>query len=227
MNYRQLNRIANSDLTELKNYLFGYPQWPCSQAQEFGTRFHDFLLLDTETTPTGKGAAATKRMLDVLRADTFFSRLVITADIEIAQFWEDEPTGLPCKARLDLKLPDEGLIVDVKTTSARTQREFEANCYRYEYDRQAAYYLDGCRQAGDCADRFILLGIQKQKPHNLYVVEILADSIFMDEGRRKYRRLLRSWQELGFRPSSWGTNAHFANVINGTEELRNGEVEIH
>lgn len=205
MDYRQLNRIANSDLTELKNHIFGLPQRTASQAQEFGTRFHDYLLLDNDTVPTGKGATATRRMLDIVRADAFFTRLLPEAEVETPQYWNDEQTGLPCKARLDIRLPGEGLIVDIKTTSARSQREFEANCYRYEYDRQAAFYLDGCQQADQQADRFILLGIQKQKPHNLYVVEVLADSIFMDGGRRKYRRLLRSWQEMGFRPSSWSS----------------------
>lgn len=202
-NYRSLPRIANSDLTELKNLLFGISQPAASPAQEFGTRFHDFLLMNTQAVPTGKGATATRRMLDVMRANSLFFRLLESGQPEQAQFWNDERTGLPCKARIDLRVPDEKLIVDVKTTSARSQAEFVSNCYRYEYDRQAAYYLDGCRQAGECADQFLILGIQKQKPHNLYVVEVLGDSIFMDEGRRKYGRLLRSWQEIGFRPRSW------------------------
>lgn len=123
---------------------------------------------------------------------------------EQAQFWEDERTGLPCKARIDLHVPDERIIVDVKTTSARSQTDFVANCYRYEYDRQAAYYLDGYQRAGGIADLFLLIGIQKQKPHNRYVVEVLADSIFIDGGRHKYRRLLRSWREINYRPKSWG-----------------------
>ncbi|MBO0936445.1 PD-(D/E)XK nuclease-like domain-containing protein [Fibrella sp. HMF5335] len=203
MDYRQLPRIANSDLTELKNHLFGLPQRKHSPAQVFGTRFHDLLLEDAGAVPTGKGAAATKRMLDVMRANPFFNHIIADAQIETAQYWDDELTGLPCKARLDIRHPAQGLVVDVKTTSARSQREFEESCYQYEYDRQAAFYLDGCQLTGACANRFILLGIQKQKPHNLYVVEVLADSIFIDNGRRKYRRLLRSWQEVGFKPSSW------------------------
>jgi hypothetical protein len=211
MTYRQLPRVANSDLTELKNQLLGISSRPFSPAQAFGTRFHDFLLLDTHARPNGPETAPLNRMLDVVRADPFFSRIQATAINETAQFWDDEQTGLPCKASLDMWLPDEGLIVDIKTTSARNQREFEQACYVYEYDRQAAWYLDGCRQVGEQADqarpdRFVLLGIQKQKPHNLYVVEVLGDSIFMDGGRRKYRRLLRSWQAIGVRPSSWVGN---------------------
>lgn len=201
--YRQLPRIANSDLTELKNHILGLPHRPSSPAQEFGTRFHDFLLLDTGAIPNGKGATATRRMLDVLRNDPLFSRLLRLGQPEQVQFWEDERTGLPCKARIDLPVPDERIIVDVKTTSARTQAEFVANCYGYEYDRQAAYYLDGYRRAGGQADLFLIIGIQKQKPHSRYIIEVLADSIFMDGGRQKYSRLLRSWQEVNYRPRSW------------------------
>ncbi|PHK23845.1 hypothetical protein VF12_38000 [Nostoc linckia z15] len=201
--YRSLPRIANSDLTELKNQLFGKPDFQSGPAQEFGTRFHDLLLLETDVVPTGKGATAQKRMLDVLRANSLFCRLMESAQVETPQLWEDELTGLPCKARIDMRVPDERLIVDVKTTSARSQNEFVSNCYRYDYDRQAAFYLDGCGQAGECADQFIILGIQKQKPHNLYIVEVAADSIFLDYGRKKYRALMRSWKELGFRPRSW------------------------
>lgn len=203
--YRSLPRIANSDLTELKNLLFGKPNFQLSPAQEFGTRFHDLLLLETDVVPTGKGATPQKRMLDVMRADALFCRLIVTAQVETAQLWDDEPTGLPCEARIDMRVPDERLIVDIKTTSAGSQNEFVSNCYRYDYDRQAAFYLDGCQQAGECADQFIILGIQKQKPHNLYVVEVAADSIFLDYGRRKYHRLLRSWKEVSYKPTSWKT----------------------
>jgi hypothetical protein len=201
--YRSIPRIANSDLTELKNYLFGKPDLQSSPAQEFGTRFHDLLLLETDVVPTSKGSTSQKRLLDVMRANSLFCRLVEAAQVEIAQFWNDVRTGLPCKARIDMRVPDERLIVDVKTTSARSQNEFIANCYRYDYDRQAAFYLDGCQQVGECADLFIILGIQKQKPHSLYVVEVAADSIFLDYGRRKYQRLLRSWKEVNYKPRSW------------------------
>ncbi|KAB7725830.1 hypothetical protein F5984_25405 [Rudanella paleaurantiibacter] len=58
----------------MKNTSWAYPiVYP---AQEFGTRFHDFLLLDTETIPNGKRATAIRRMLDVLCNDPLFSRLL-------------------------------------------------------------------------------------------------------------------------------------------------------
>ena len=54
-NYRSLPRIANSDLTELKNKLFGMPDSQSSPTQEFGTRFHDLLLLETGSCQPAKG----------------------------------------------------------------------------------------------------------------------------------------------------------------------------
>ncbi|WP_229366153.1 hypothetical protein [Fibrisoma montanum] len=84
--YRSLPRIANSDLTELKNHLFGKPDFQSGPAQEFGTRFHDLLLLETGVVPTGKGATAQKRMLDVLRANSLFCRLMDSAQVETPHF---------------------------------------------------------------------------------------------------------------------------------------------
>lgn len=204
MDYRSLPRIANSDLTEFKNkLLFGIePNIRSSQALQFGTRFHDLLLLNVNTEPTGTGATATKRMLAVMRSNNLFNRVLAAGLAEQPQFWDDEQTGLACKARIDLRLPTEALIVDVKTTSATCQRDFEVACRTYEYDRQAAFYLDGCYVAG--ASLFVILGIQKQKPHQLFVVEAQTDSLFIEYGRKKYRALLRSWKQQPYRPTSWG-----------------------
>lgn len=204
MDYRSLPRIANSDLTEFKNkLLFGIePNFGTSPAKKFGTHFHDLLLVNVNTEPTGTGAAATKRMLAAMRSHSLFNRILAAGLAEAPQFWDDERTGLACKARIDLRLPTEELIVDVKTTSATCQRDFETACRTYEYDRQAAFYLDGCYLTG--ASLFIILGIQKQKPHQLFVVEAKTNSPFIEYGRKKYRALLRSWKQQPYRPTSWG-----------------------
>lgn len=205
MNYRAIPRIANSDLTEFKNLrLFGTgPRLQGTPAQAFGTRFHDLLLVDTTQVPTGVGAAATRRMLDVARSNALFNRLLAGGLPESPGFWDDELTGLPCKAKTDLRLPTEGIIVDIKTTSASNQADFDQHCQLYDYDRQAAFYLDGHQLAGGWAEVFIIIGIQKQKPHNLYMIETRTDSRFVEYGRKKYRALLRSWQQQPYRPSSW------------------------
>jgi hypothetical protein len=50
-------------------------------------------------------------------------------------------------------------VVDLKTTNARTQAEFEGNALRFEYDRQLAFYADSV-----CARKMVLIGISKKYP---------------------------------------------------------------
>lgn len=205
MNYRAIPRIANSDLTEFKNkLLFGRKPIPIfSQALAFGTLFHDHLLLTPGVEPAGKGATAIKRMLEVIRNDADFPELLKKGICEQAHFWEDERTKLLCKARIDLRVPAESLIVDVKTTSATSYTEFLTACQTYDYDRQAAFYLDGCQQGGQGVTKYQILGVQKQKPHQLFKLEHVIDDSFINYGRRKYQSLLRSWKQQPYQPTSW------------------------
>ena len=205
MNYRQIPRIANSDLTEFKNVLlFGIqPGLSESPALTFGTDFHHYLLIDTHKNPDGKGALPMNRMLAVLRSDALFMTTLARSLTEKPLFWTDPLTGLFCKAQFDMIIEADGLIVDAKTTSARSQAEFEGNCLRFGYDRQAAFYLDGCRAAGMSVETFRIVGIQKQKPHTVFKLEFNHQDDFIREGRRKYCRLLKSWLQQPFTPSSW------------------------
>ena len=205
MTYRQIPRIANSDLSEFKHLLvYGQlPQRSASPSLSFGTGFHHHLLVDRQATPSGRGATPMLRMLDVMRNHSQFCQVLTNAITETAQYWDDDLTGLPCKSQLDLLVSAEALIADIKTTSARSQAEFLENCLTYEYDRQAAYYVDGCRLAGHPIDRFVLFGVQKQKPHQVFVVEMKANDPFVENGRRKYRKLLASWLKQPYTPTSW------------------------
>ncbi len=104
------------------------------------------------------------------------------------QLFTDTDTGLDCKSKLDV-LYRRHTILDF--TSTRSLPEFVAKCYEYDYDRQAAFYLDA---AG--GKRFIFVGIQKVKPHALFHFEATAADGFVGYGRRKYKALLRKWKEV-------------------------------
>jgi hypothetical protein len=215
MTYRQLPLIANSDLTEFKNWLlFGIPPVRKeSAALNFGIIFHHYLLIDTGHYPTGKGTRPLHRMLNVLRSDARFTSRLVKAQVEQPVFWKDPKTGLFCKAQLDLLIEADRLIVDTKTTGAKSEEEFRMDCLRFGYDRQAAFYVDGCRASGRPVDRFLIMGIQKQKPHAIFIVEESCQSDFVEAGRKKYRRLLRSWFERPFTPSSWQTQLPINMVV--------------
>ena len=57
---------------------------------------------------------------------------------------------------------------------------------KYDYDRQAALYLDV-----PGATRFLIIGVQKKDPHNIWRVELTATPGLIEQGRKKYGTLLR------------------------------------
>lgn len=201
MDYRSLPRYANSDLTEYRNQLFSTkPAKSFPAAQVFGTLFHALLLEGRE--PQAIPQATRKplyAMRDSVRQNPFASKVLEAGQVEQAWLWDDPQTGLPCKCQTDIWVAATELIVDVKTTSARTYGEFLAACDEYAYDRQAAFYLDGVPQAS----RFVLLGIQKKAPYEVFYFEASARRDCIEGGRKKYQSLLKGIQRSGFIPSSW------------------------
>ena len=109
--------------------------------------------------------------------------------VETPVTWTDEATGLPCKALLDLQFP--GLVFDLKTTSAFSREQFAEQLAAFDYDRQAAFYLDGSG-----ADAFGFVAVQKREPFDVFIVTHDRDSAFIEQGRRKYRFLMKKWEEL-------------------------------
>ncbi|WP_234736932.1 PD-(D/E)XK nuclease-like domain-containing protein [Tellurirhabdus bombi] len=163
-------------------------------------------------------------LMPLLRRDSFCKRYLQLAEQNGAQqnaiqgtaqrnrivLFTEPMTEVACKARLDVVYTSaqrqNALIIDFKTTSAQSQSQFLQSCYDYDYDRQAAYYLDALRfaegrgnQRGEWSQtrhfRFVLVGIQKQEPNRLFAVDATAIPEFIDYGRKKYRFWLRKWQE--------------------------------
>jgi hypothetical protein len=225
--YRALPRISNSDLTRLKEEHLGYGgslpvvQQRMERAKVFGRTFHQHLLEpesvgavmqqllpDMLAGPDLLAPAQSKQLatlMETIRQDTFCRRYLRLSERERVVLSTDPATGLACKARMDMLYTSpkrqNALIIDIKTTSARTQSQFLDSCYTYDYDRQAAFYLDSLRNADsrDWANtrqfRFVFVGIMKQNPHRLFAVDATSIPGFVDYGRKKYRFWLRKWRE--------------------------------
>lgn len=226
--YRSLLRVSNSDLTRLKEEHLGYWSVPSARfipetTKVFGRAFHQHLL-EPETVGTvlaqllpdmvdpssGPVLAPTQEkqlqaLMQTIRQDTFCRRYLRLSERERIVLATDPVTGVGCKARLDMVYTSpkrrNALIIDLKTTSARTQAQFLESCYTYDYDRQAAFYLDSLRHAdtGEWSAtkqfRFVFIGVMKQRPHRLFAVDATSIPGFIDYGRKKYRFWLRKWRE--------------------------------
>jgi len=224
--YSLIPRVSNSDLTRLKEELLGYGTIPSARffpetARTFGRAFHQHLLepetigavidqLLPDLSPTESDRL--QRLTETIQQDPFCRRYLRRSEKERVVLFTDPVSQVACKARLDLVYTSPKrrsvLVMDFKTTSARTPAQFLQSCYDYDYDRQVAFYLDALRHAdsrlepegtGEWADtrrfRFVLIGIRKQSPHRLFAIEATAIPGFVDYGRKKYRFWLRKWRE--------------------------------
>lgn len=188
--YRALPAIANSDLSRLRDALNGRYQKPTgmSGALGLGTAFHTALLEPAlyEAGQPGINDSLVWWMVEGVKLNPELNELLLTGTPEPSCIFTEPTTNTVCKLRADLIAPDTArgyTIIDFKTTMARDYSHFLAQCSGYDYDRQAAFYLDALR-----ADRFLLVGVQKVEPFSLYTVEVPAH--MLEEGRAKYLRLL-------------------------------------
>ncbi|GAA4448848.1 hypothetical protein GCM10023189_07340 [Nibrella saemangeumensis] len=244
--YRSIARVSNSDLTRLKEEHLGYWSVPSARffpekARAFGRAFHSHLL-EPETIGTvleqllpdltesglvgkpmlnGNDKAKLQQLMHTIRQDAFCQRYLRKSERERVVLFTDPMSGIACKARLDVVYTSpkrrNALILDFKTTSARTQAQFLQTCYDYDYDRQAAFYLDSLRYADlpEWIDtrrfRFIFIGVQKQRPHRLFAVDATSIPNFVDYGRKKYRFWLRKWkEEQPVQPDLWPVSSGLA-----------------
>ena len=207
MDYRSLPRISNSDLSELKADVFGEVLEKPVKAFAFGSALHE-LILEPKTILElpDVDLSLCMKLARQVRSDRFCRWALQFSKKEMTQLWDDPATGLPLKSKLDIVFKSR-LIIDIKSTSCRTFPEFMASCNTYDYDRQAAFYLDSIG-----AKKFVFVAVQKVKPYHVWTVEHHTSGTFIESGRRKYRRLLREWkhrEQIGqpFTPSTWQTAA--------------------
>jgi hypothetical protein len=195
MDYFEINRISNSDLSRFKaEVILGDTYTRPERASNFGKAFHAQLLephLPAETY-AGVNYTLISRLVDKVQQDDFCRRYLAAGEKEALVLFTDPTTQAKCKAKLDVQLTHTRshtvTILDFKTTNARDYAAFVHSITGYDYDRQAAFYMDSIG-----AERFILIGVQKVKPYDLFYFEANQAFGFVEYGRKKYRALLKKY----------------------------------
>lgn len=107
----------------------------------------------------------------VLRHKT--ARLIIEGGKpEVTMNWIDDRTGLKCKARADWWNEELGFAMDLKTTADASPGEFGRSVAVYGYNRQHCMYADGFRILGRPIRNYLILAVEKEKPHCVAVYHI-------------------------------------------------------
>tara|TARA_R110002020_G_scaffold463245_1_gene683240 strand:- start:581 stop:1354 length:774 start_codon:yes stop_codon:yes gene_type:complete len=123
-----------------------------------------------------------KKLTSSLEADELLSGGLS----EQVNIWNDLDNHVSCKGKADYWNKDKRILVDIKTTQDSSPGGFRGSAYKYGYDRQAAFYLDGFN-----ADEFWFIVIEKSPPYNMAIY--CCSPEFLDGGREKYKSLLDTY----------------------------------
>ena len=191
--HRALPQVSNTDLSSLKQELLGQPRQPNPVALAYGSHFHTAVLEPAtyaRTEERGIKWADLEQLARQVRRQRYCRDLLYRGQAEQSYTATHTATGVGLKLRPDLLVRSRAgrqlTLIDFKTTSSPDLAHFLITIEKYDYDRQAALYLDVLG-----ATRFLIIGVQKKDPHELWRVELTAMPGLIEQGRKKYAVLLR------------------------------------
>ncbi len=193
--YRRIQAVSNSDLTRLRDELFARTRTVNTKAMQMGSALHQSVLephLERNWSDQ-VDVDIVESIKDNLYHFLPFRSLMQNADCEVVRVWEDTLTGVLCKGKLDMVSP-QGVLADIKTTSCDSLEAFRRVCRLYDYDRQVAFYWDSFKSESRLPEKFVLFGIQKVFPYQIFTYELLPNDDFVKRGRIKYQSLLKTWK---------------------------------
>jgi hypothetical protein len=191
--HRALPHVSNTDLSILKNRLLGQPHQLNPVALSYGSHFHTAVLEPphyARTDERGIKWADLEMLARQVRRQRYCRDLLYRGQAEQSYTATHTATGVGVKLRPDLLVRSRAgrqlTLIDFKTSSSPDLAHFLTTIEKYDYDRQAAFYLDVLG-----ATRFLIIGVQKKAPHDVWRVELTATPGLIEQGRKKYSTLLR------------------------------------
>lgn len=114
---------------------------------------------------------------------------------EVSLVWDDEITGVRCKARLDgtCMHPGLGMVIDPKSTVNASRAAFSKAIYEYGYGRQGVHYLEGLKAHDTFLDHFVLMPFEKTPPYASALYRL--DDECMNASTKQRRRLINLYAE--------------------------------
>ena len=133
-------------------------------------------------------------MADAVRRHPLVQPYLVGGLYEHAIYWTDPETKLPCKARPDLILPEQEILLDLKSTQSIDTYRFGRDVAKYMYYAQLGHYHNGVIHAlGWKPKRTLIVAVEKDAPHDVGVFEVKPDDIMI--GKDEVRALMERLQE--------------------------------
>lgn len=102
---------------------------------------------------------------------------------EVSAFWDD-PIGLPCKARADAVNVRLNALIDVKTTTDASPREFARQYAKLGYGLQDVHYRHGFAANGFEASTMVFIAVESKPPYLVALYELNTDQLSAYQERR-------------------------------------------
>ena len=138
-----------------------------------------------------------EKMGNSINAHPFASKLLSEGVPETTLIWQDEETGIMCKARPD-HTPDgnKGVLLDLKSTRNASEYAFRSDCVKFGYAREAGIYTEGFARLTGANYKdliFAFIAVEKDPPYRVEVYTLDVD--FLDYGVMDFHRLLKIEKE--------------------------------
>lgn len=204
------SEVSNSDLTSLKNELYGRDDCDPTSAYAFGTLV-DAMITEQERihflNKTIDGLTMqqfglsyadfdkAKAMMKAFRNDSFCKMAVHSASYQKVSTSERTFSHMgieftmPVRCKWDFFGHMSG---DIKSTMATTQKQFEAACHYFDYFRSRAWYMDI-----ENTNRDVLIGISKVN-YKIFVIPIIRGSTYYELGKQQYTELAFKYWALKY-----------------------------
>lgn len=147
--HRALPHVSNTDLSDLKASILGQLRRPNPVALAFGSHFHTAVLEPQHYQRTDERDIKwpdLETLARQLRRQRYCRDLLYRGQAEQSYTAIHTTTGVGVKLRPDLLVRSRAgrqlTLIDFKTSSAPDLPHFLATIEKYDYDRQAALYLD-------------------------------------------------------------------------------------
>ena len=127
-----------------------------------------------------------KLMTEKLQAHPTITEIMKTANTEKAIYWTKDEILYKCKIDILVESNKTNCIpIDLKTTIDASPQEFRKSIRNYNYDIQAAHYLEGVRTLWPNADVFAYIVIEKSEPYGIGLYNLNDASIEAGEQVRQ------------------------------------------
>lgn len=205
--YFSIQRYSNSDLTELERQLFNPSFKLPESAYRFGSMVHQYVLDGKEPdNATDLELNNLEGIAESLQDSKFWQRWNFGKK-ETSVLWEQDGSELKSKLDLILSYKNSAVVCDLKTTCQKTENGFLADVKRFNYYRQAAFYMDSVK-----AEKFEIWAVQKTFPFKVFTVAFQSNHQEIEKARFQYKRLLTYAEKTNFIPERWKQTQKYSSL---------------